>query len=292
MADWVNGLFERSRLPRRLLERVVPPVLSREWTRRFGTVREKEKLGLLMRPHYAYGLLRAADMARFFGVERVVACEFGVAGGGGLLNLCELAELISREVGVGIDVVGFDTGAGLPPLTSFKDHPELWSPGDFPMVSRDELLRRLEGRARVVFGNLSDTIGPFTRELSESRPLGFIALDVDVYSGAASALEILSGPEPDVYLPALGIYCDDTRFYFANRWCGELAAIAEFNDAHALRKIDVDRTLPDGRPPEYSAFARQMYVAHVLDHPLRRTSRPRKGLTIEQHAAFMNMSHV
>lgn len=34
------------------------------WARLFGTLRAKEYYGALNRPHYAYGLLRAAGIAR------------------------------------------------------------------------------------------------------------------------------------------------------------------------------------------------------------------------------------
>src|SRR5262245_28178983 len=106
---------------------------------RSGTPRQKERLGLLFRPNYAYGLFRAADMAQLVGKSRVTVCEFGVATGNGLINLIELAEPISKETGIGFRIVGFDSGEGLLELEGYKDHPELWSPGDFAMVNRDQL---------------------------------------------------------------------------------------------------------------------------------------------------------
>ena len=46
---------------------------------RNGGFREKEAFGLISRPNYAYGMLRAADLARFLGKKAVTVCEFGVA---------------------------------------------------------------------------------------------------------------------------------------------------------------------------------------------------------------------
>jgi hypothetical protein len=89
-----------------------------------GTMRQKEKYELLHRKHFAYGLLKAADVARYFGHQRVTVCEFGVAHGAGLLNICLLVEHIGPEVGVKFDVFGFDTGTGLTSVIGHKDHAE------------------------------------------------------------------------------------------------------------------------------------------------------------------------
>ena len=206
------------------------------WFRRWGSLREKERFGLIERPHYAYGVLRAADVARYFGLDAVTVCEFGVASGDGLVNLVEVAELVTSETGIAFRVLGFDTGAGLPPVQGFKEHPEIWSGGDFPMVSRDGLVQRTRGRAEVVLGDIADTVDAFIDSLTPSSPLGFASIDVDIYSGARSALRSLLGPSEKL-LPALSLYFDDVGFFFANEWCGELAAIREFNCDNEFRKM-------------------------------------------------------
>src|SRR5205085_2317465 len=73
---------------------------DRSWTARFGDFRERELYGLIPRANYMYGMLRAADVARFFGRSHVTACEFGVATGMGLTNMVEVAEQIEAETGV------------------------------------------------------------------------------------------------------------------------------------------------------------------------------------------------
>ncbi|MGI9484529.1 MAG: hypothetical protein ACR2RF_01345 [Geminicoccaceae bacterium] len=50
------------------------------------------------------------------GHNRITAIEFGVAGGSGLLVPEGHAERVVREIGIKIDIVGFDLGSGLPEL--------------------------------------------------------------------------------------------------------------------------------------------------------------------------------
>lgn len=256
---------------------------------RHGTFRQKESYGLIHRPNYAYGMLRAADMARFAGKKKATVCEFGVATGNGLMNMVELAAMIKTETGIELRVVGLDSGQGLPIVEGYADHPELWSPGDFAMTNRDDLRRRVGDRAELIFGDIADTVDGFVASLDESAPLAFISVDVDIYSGSKSALRSLTG-RPELYTPAISIYLDDTQFFFANRWCGELLAIEEYNQLNAMRKIDEDRSLPGHRPDSITYWYRSMYVCHILDHELRTKPVKREGLSLEQHFAFMKES--
>lgn len=250
-----------------------------------GDFRQKEQFGLIERPNYAYGLLRAADTAKFFGFGTVTACEFGVATGRGLTNMVELASLITAATGVRFRIVGFDTGTGLLPPNGPKDHPELWSAGDFAMQDPADLARRLAGRAELVIGDIADTIQPFVDSLQPDSPLGFVSIDVDVYSATVSALRGLAG-QCERYLPAISFYFDDILFYFANESCGELAAVAEHNAGSPARPLYPDRSLPGLRPDKHGPWYRSMYVAHILDHPYRLAPRKREALSLEDHLAF------
>ena len=253
--------------------------------------RDRELFGVIPRPHYAYGMLRAADMAKYCGKKNVIVIEFGVASGAGLLNMIELAPLIERETGVGLRIVGFDTGKGLPSVEGYKDHPELWTPGDFSTEDREGLLRKLDGRAEMIWGDLVDTVGPFTDAIDQATPIGFVSIDVDIYSAATHALRCLT-QSPEKYNPAVSLYFDDVSFFFANEWCGELAAISEFNARHQLRKISLDRSLPGRRPAKAESWYSQMYVCHMLDHELRQKSRLRHELTIAEHHDFITATHL
>jgi hypothetical protein len=276
LTDYVSSALEK--LPVRAVKRAM--------IRRRGDLREMEAHGLVPRANYAYGILRAADLARFLGKTRATVCEFGVATGNGLLNMVELAELVRAATGVEIRVVGLDTGEGLPAVAGYKDHPEIWSAGDFTMTNKDDLARRVDGRAELIFGDIKDTVGGLVEGLDASAPLGFISVDVDIYSGAKSALKSLLG-KPELYAPAVSIYCDDVSFYFANRWCGELLAIEEFNDENAMRKIDHDRSLPGHRPSQNGVWYQSMFVCHVLDHEVRTFAKERSGLSLQEHYELM-----
>lgn len=254
--------------------------------RRNGSFREREQFGLIGRANYLYGMLRAADCAKYFGHKRVTAVEFGVASGAGLLNMVDLASLIHAEIGIEFRIVGFDTGKGLPQIQGYKDHPEIWNPGDFAMEQREQLIGKLGGRAEIIWGDIGDTIGPFTQSIDAAAPLGFVSVDVDIYSATKSALRCLTGPAEN-YAPAISMYFDDTGFFFANEWAGELAAIAEFNAEHALRKIGQDRSLPGHRPIKAENWYSAMYVCHILDHPARQQTAARPELSIQAHAEFM-----
>jgi hypothetical protein len=254
--------------------------------KRGGDFRQKESYGLIPRPSYAYGILRAADLARFLGKRAVTVCEFGVATGNGLMSMVELAGQIRAVTGVEVRVVGLDTGEGLPAVGDYRDHPELWSTGDFAMTNKEELRKRVGGKAELIFGDIKDTVDGFAASLDESAPLGFMSIDVDIYSGAKSALRSLLG-RPELYTPAVSIYCDDVSFFFANRWCGELLAIEEFNQENAMRKIDQDRSLPGSRYSTTDNWYRSMFVGHILDHDIRSKPRERSGLSIEDHYSFM-----
>jgi hypothetical protein len=265
-----------------------PPgrLIRQAMIRRRGDFREMEAHGLVPRANYAYGILRAADLARFLGKTRATVCEFGVSTGNGLLNMMELAELVRAATGVEIRIIGLDTGEGLPAIDGYKDHPEIWSASDFNMTNKEDLRRRVKGRAELIFGDIKDTVADLVASLDESAPLGFISVDVDIYSGAKSSLKALLG-KPELYAPAVSIYCDDVRFFFANRWCGELRAIEEFNDENLLRKIDQDRSLPGHRPALNHGWYESMFVCHVLDHEVRTSPKQRSGLSLQEHYELM-----
>jgi hypothetical protein len=259
---------------------------ERSWIKHHGDFRTRERYGLISRSNYLYGMLRAADVAKYFGKKGVTVIEFGVASGAGILNMVELAPAIERETGIALRIVGFDTGSGLPATQGYKDHPEIWNLGDFATEDRNKLLEELNGRAEVIWGNIDDTVDSFSDTIDPSAPLGFISVDVDIYSATKAALRCLT-KRPEKYNPAISMYFDDVAFFFANKWAGELAAIVEFNEEYELRKIDHDRSLPGHRPVKADGWYSSMYVCHVLDHDSRQKPQLRQELNIGGHVDFM-----
>jgi hypothetical protein len=270
-----NALL-RSQLARRdiwrraAVERLTEPLhlnLTAVGVALFGGLRAKAAFDLLVRRQHAYGLLKAADEARARGLGTVTAVEMGVASGTGLLNICELGARISAETGVEFRVAGFDTGEGMPPPADYRDHPELYKEGWFPM-DRAALEARLPANAELHFGPIAETMPAFVQSLGPQAPLGFATLDVDFYSSSKDALGLFEG-SPDAYLPFVTVYVDDLALSTHTRFAGELLAIREFNDAHDLRKLDWDWNLANTRVFKRAEWLTHMFKLHVLDHPER-----------------------
>lgn len=262
---------------------------ERERIAREGALRERILFDLEGRPAYAWGILTACDAARFFGIDSISVIEFGVAEGAGLIEMCRLAALIGADAGVSIQVIGFDNAVGLPPPEDFRDHPEVWSTGDFAMGDADALRRRLPASARLIIGDVRETVPTFVETLD--APIGFCSFDVDLYSSTLGALRIYDA-KPEKLLPASAAYFDDTiggpggiGSLFRNSKAGQLRAIDEFNAARSDRAIDIIRTLKHRRPLSRQLWLDQVYAVHALDHPRRNAAAREAALSMSQHGA-------
>ncbi len=219
--------------------------------------------GLSPRPNYLLCLYTAAKQAMQQGVAEISAIEFGVAGGDGLVALQSEAEAVERGTGVRIKVYGFDNGGGLPVLIGdHRDHPDAWLPGDFPM-DIPRLKSRLKERTTLILGNVKETVPSFFEKF-KAPPIGFISVDVDLYSSTRDALQIL-GLADKKMLWHVPMYFDDVSDIFNHRFAGELLAIDEFNESHSGVKIDRWHGVRAGRPFPEHAYLDRLYVAHDLD---------------------------
>jgi hypothetical protein len=252
-----------------------------------GTFRERVRFDVVARPQHAFGLLAAADVASFVGVDEIVAIEFGVAEGAGLRNLAEIAAAVTAETNVNINLVGFDSGSGLPAPVDYRDHPEIWSEGDFAMGDPDALLAQLPPNVELVTGAVADTVAPFIETLS--TPIGFVSFDLDLYSSTRDALALF-GSGPTLLLPVVIAYFDDViggprriGSLFRNSAAGPLLAIEEFNRGHDRRRIDPIRILRYRRPLDRELWMERTYALHVLDHPARAAPAQRPRLSIAEH---------
>jgi hypothetical protein len=243
----------------------------------FGNFRSKVEWDLIIRPHYAYGVMHAAEQARMLGLSAVTVIEFGVANGEGLLNLCALARRTEKCTGVRVEVVGFDSGVGMPEPLDYRDHPELYSLGDFPM-NQERLKEALPPNAELKIGGLSETLVAFRAE--KGAPIGFAAIDVDYYSSTREALLLFADTDPSKYVAVPLLYFDDIMFETHNEWSGELLAISEFNAEQTTRKIALDRFLPTRRIFKNARWLQQIYVLHVFDHPWRNSLKRRHGVAV------------
>jgi hypothetical protein len=83
--------------------------------------RFKLDMQVLDRPHYAWCMMKAGELARALGHQRISAIEFGVAGGNGLAFMCDYAKDVKSVTGVEVECYGFDTGTGMPPPEGARD---------------------------------------------------------------------------------------------------------------------------------------------------------------------------
>jgi hypothetical protein len=246
----------------RLLEEQPFRLISRTVIKRIPVgLRTQERWDAVDRPQYLSGMLAAADLAKECGLGSIYAAEFGVARGNGLLTMQDCARMVEKETGVEIKVVGFDTGSGLPPADSpdFRDHPDKWAAGDYPM---DEpwLRAQLFSGTELILGDVRQTVPAFVKR--QTCPLGFLAMDLDLYSSTKHALEILRRPDTQM-LRRTFLYFDDIFLPENHRFAGERLAIEEFNDETQFVKIDRWHSLSNRIFRDYR-WIQQMYIAHDL----------------------------
>ena len=243
------------------------------------SVRTKARWDVASRPQYLAGVLAAANEALEEGVEEISVFEFGVAGGNGLLALEEIAGWVEAETKVRIAVYGFDAGSGLPDLIGdYRDCPDRWQEGDYPMDEK-ALRARLGSRTALVLGNIKDTLPKYLPQITQ--PIGFVAVDVDIYSSTCDVLRIFLLPGKKM-LRRVFMYFDDVDLMFTHRFAGELLAIDEFNASSSGVKIDNWRSVAKQRPFPEAAWLNRMYIAHDLEAISRmRPRRDRKIITVD-----------
>ncbi|WP_099867847.1 hypothetical protein [Pararhizobium haloflavum] len=215
------------------------------------------------KPMYAWGVLQAAALAKVLGVPGITVIEFGVAGGAGLLAMEHCAEAAEQCTGVKIDVLGFDSGQGLPEPIDHRDQPNMWFAGQLPMD--ETTLRAALRRSQLIIGDVSTTV---TEHIGKIRyPVGFVSFDLDLYSSTRNALTLFSY-DSERYLPRVSCYFDDIFGYTYNEFCGERLAIAEFNQESETRKLSPISGLKFFVPKLVAneMWVESMYFAHVFDH--------------------------
>jgi hypothetical protein len=216
------------------------------------------------RPQYLWPLIHASHVARSLGIPRIAALEFGVAGGNGLLALERAAGIATELSGTEVDVLGFDTGSGMPEPTDPRDAPFLIEPSYFDMD--EAALRARLTKAELVLGPVGETAPAWAA--GDHAPVGFIAFDLDYYSSTVEAFAALDG-DAERMLPRVPCYFDDTFGYGWTEFMGVHAAIAEFNESHDRRKIGKIHGLRFELPRNefQDAWHEKMYVFHQFDHP-------------------------
>lgn len=258
-------------LPSRLVHRMVSireAVAPKPWPFDAAAVglREAERSGRgpLPYPPYLYGLLTAARTAVAIGASGFTVMECGVAGGNGLLALERHAAFVTRRFGLTVTVLGFDSGAGLLPTTEPRDCGFALPPRAFAMD--ESALRRRLTTAELVIGLVEQTVGRYLAD-HDLPPIGFVAIDLDVYTGTKAVLDALPA-EPERLLPRVPMYFDDLSGWPYTSEVAEWAAIRDFN-AGGERKIGQVMQLAQtlGGAARVQNWPHQFFVLHVWDHP-------------------------
>ena len=175
-----------------------------------------------------------------------------------------LASRLSKIYNIDYQIIGFDSGEGMPKPIDFRDHPELYRKGDFPPLKLKDV--KLPPNTRIIYGDIKDTLEEFNQEISnQNQPskIGFISIDLDYYSSSKNCFEILKIMSEN-FLSKVPMYFDDINKPEHNIYCGELLAIEEFNEENSKRKICKMRQLKNWRLFKNALYLDQMYFLHVL----------------------------
>jgi hypothetical protein len=258
MAEPLETLIEVAVDPYRFRQRILEVVRRTN----LGSYEWRVDLGAVDRPAYAYCVRGAANLAKSLQIPSISVIEFGVAKGRGLLSLEEHARRWSELCGVAIEVYGFDTGSGLPPVTDYRDVPYHWQGGYYRMDV--EALQERLANARLVLGDVRETVASFLADYNPP-PVGAVMFDLDFYTSTMAALRLFD-LESRHRLPRVFLYFDDivgTDVSLYSDYAGERLAIAEFNELHASQKISpVYELACRGHLP----WHHQVYALHDFDH--------------------------
>jgi hypothetical protein len=254
-------------IPDRILARLtkIPGVRSLWGRIPLGSVATRVRYGIFERPHYAYGVYAAADLAKRFGLTKISVIELGVAGGRGLLTLERVANVIGPYLGIHIKVAGFDSGLGMPDPVDYRDLPHVWGRG-FYRMDVPKLKAKLSPGTDLIIGDIAKTIPTWV----PTGSIGFVVFDLDYYSSTKNALQLFENDDTNTRLPRTYCYFDDLRWpehACHNDYMGELCAIREFNEEHEHKKLCPIHMLRHTRVHQ-EPWNEQMYVLHDFRHPL------------------------
>lgn len=212
----------------------------------------------VQRPDYGYCIYRAATMAKFLKYPRVSILEFGIAKGGGLLDIEFHIQNIKREIDIEFNVFGFGLDEGLPAPEDYRDLPFKWWEGRFAMDTK-ALKDRLKF-STLVLGDVKETCRTFFDDHKEVPPIGAVLFDLDYYSSTRDAFQVFRDAKH--YLPR--VFCCFDDILGTNEFIGELRAIKEFNESNPMKKIAKPYALFAERR---SVWNEKIFTFHDFEHP-------------------------
>jgi hypothetical protein len=220
-------------------------------------------LNLSKRPHYLYCLYHSAILAKKLNLKKISVIEFGVAGGNGVLFLESYQKKIYDEIGIEIEIYGFDLGSGLSKPLDYRDLP-YWFKEGFYKMDGVKLNKKLKN-AKIIIGDVKITIQDFFKK-NNPAPIGAIFNDLDYYTSTKNSFEIFKNDNDNYYLPRIFCYFDDVigaENEMYGNFNGELLAIKEFNDENKTKKIVLNQCLISQEKIYYKF---QIYYYHNFQH--------------------------
>jgi hypothetical protein len=238
----------------------IPPLSYEDCNRFFRKLVFQDRL---RRPHFVWGAIQGANLAKVLGLPRVSFIEFGVAGGNGLTALESIAEKLEPVFDIEIDIHGFDAVGGMPKATDPRDLPNLWREGFYPMDP--EKLRERLRRAKLHLGVVEETVPEFIE--SKPAPVAFIAFDLCFYTSTIKAFRLFDADQ-SLLLPRIHCFFRNVLGVTLGDHNGERLAMSEFNAAHETRKISQIYGLQYFLRPRVGRWVDQYYMVHIFDHAL------------------------
>jgi hypothetical protein len=221
------------------------------------------KTNATLRPNYTYCVYYAASLAKRLNHKSVSIIEFGVATGKGLLFLENIAERISKEIKINIEIYGFDLGSGLSTPKNYKDLP-YWFKAGFYKMNENNLKKKLKF-SKLIIGDVNKKVNDFLKNYNHA-PIGAIFNDLDYYSSTINSFKIFDSLNIKKYLPRIFLYFDDTvgtELEMYNSFSGELLAIKEFNKKNNNKKISQNQNLISNSNEKWRY---QIYYFHNFKH--------------------------
>lgn len=110
----------------------------------------------LGRDCYSLSVAQSVIQALLCGYKSLTLIELGVGGGEGLRELSLIAKRYSKIFALQLNVVGFDNASGLPEPNGYKDHPEIWSAGEFKLPDFGKLEKALPDNTKLIIGDVKN----------------------------------------------------------------------------------------------------------------------------------------
>lgn len=216
------------------------------------------------RPHYETLIYESSKNAIKLGHNEINVIELGVAGGDGIKTLIKYKKKIEKVLNIKINIIGFDTGTGLPEITLNQDLPFFWKQGDYTNKNLSNLEKE-ENDIKIYQGNISSTLNEFISH--NKKKIGLIIFDLDLYSSTKLFLsKIPQLSKENLLLPRTFCYFDDL---FVADYClddtnGEPLAINEFNNE--FKDFKLGKSFDHINDFKFPLAKGQIYTLHDLNN--------------------------